>query len=296
MAKKKTNDAITVDDKPARVRKANTQLNLVNPSEVLSFGPVLKDFIIKSGLSVVISGNEYAMVDGWKFAGNAFGLTAIPHKPKKVSEKGQYIKTIFILQNFTNKDKSKTWTKEVIDWIGFADDSTMIDIARHDLEARKLKIHRETTRPYFAYECECDIKRLRGGGIVNYGEGFCSNLETLKAGFDEYSVNSMSQTRSIGKGYRNLLGFVMKSAGFEPTPGEEMSQVGENEKQEKGYTTPAEDKLSTKVKFDDAKLAKAVDMILNGSKTLAQIEDEAELTPEQRATLTKTENLKNGIK
>jgi hypothetical protein len=50
-------------------------------------------------------------------------------------------------------------------------------------------------------------------------------MEKLKATFEEYAVASMSQTRAIGKAYRNLLGFVMKSAGYADTPAEEMDGV-----------------------------------------------------------------------
>jgi hypothetical protein len=39
----------------------------------------------------------------------------------------------------------------------------------------------------------------------------------------------MAQTRSIGKAYRNLLAWLMKSAGFEATPAEEMDFVAPEE-------------------------------------------------------------------
>src|SRR6185369_14512327 len=43
-----------------------------------------------------------------------------------------------------------------------------------------------------------------------------------KRRFDEYAIASMAQTRAIGKGFRNLLGWLMKAAGVEATPAEEM--------------------------------------------------------------------------
>jgi len=37
----------------------------------------------------------------------------------------------------------------------------------------------------------------------------------------------MAQTRAIGKAYRNKIGFIMKLAGFQGTPAEEMKKVGD---------------------------------------------------------------------
>lgn len=229
------------------VIQKNTLLSLADPSQVMEFGKVLKKYIADNGLSVNIQGSEYAMVDGWKFAGLNFGLTAIPRKPVKVHEKGQYITVLKSFKEFEKKDKSK-YTKEVTVFIGYSDDVDAIEQAR-----KSHVISGDMTKPYFAYECECDIKRLSDGTVIGYGEGFCSNLESLKSGFDEYSVNSQSQTRSIGKAYRNLLGYVMKSAGFESTPAEEMEQVSENEKQEKKEKSKPGLVKPTQVQFEKIK-------------------------------------------
>ena len=43
----------------------------------------------------------------------------------------------------------------------------------------------------------------------------------------------MAQTRAIGKAYRNLLAWLMKAAGFEATPAEEMDFVHEEPKKSK---------------------------------------------------------------
>jgi len=39
----------------------------------------------------------------------------------------------------------------------------------------------------------------------------------------------MAQTRAIGKAYRNVIGWVIKLAGYEGTPSEEMVKVGESQ-------------------------------------------------------------------
>lgn len=63
----------------------------------------------------------------------------------------------------------------------------------------------------------------RSGNVVSTGFAICSNKEIKKRGFAEYAVLSMAQTRAIGKAYRNIIGWVMKLAGYESTPSEEMS-------------------------------------------------------------------------
>lgn len=73
---------------------------------------------------------------------------------------------------------------------------------------------------------EVEIIEMKSGKVVGFGVGLCSNLESKKKSFDEYAVLSMAQTRAIGKAYRNLIGWVMKLAGYEGTPKEEMVKMG----------------------------------------------------------------------
>lgn len=253
------------------VVRESASLSLANPSDVMEFGKTLKKYIEENSLSVSIQGSNYAMVDGWKFAGLNFGLTAIPRKPVKVHEKGQYITILYVMKDFSKNGKS--WSKEVPVFIGFSEDHDTIEKVK-----KENKITNEITKPYFAYECECDIVKLSDGTHVGYGQGFCSNLESLKSGFDEYSVNSMAQTRSIGKAYRNLIGFVMKSAGFEPTPGEEMEQVKENERQKE----VKEPKLPNPTQGQYKGIMEKVN---KGEINLEEVEKHFTLTEEQRKAL-----------
>ncbi|WP_299459352.1 hypothetical protein [uncultured Microscilla sp.] len=57
---------------------------------------------------------------------------------------------------------------------------------------------------------------------IGYCTATCSNREKAKMYFDPYAIESMAQTRAIGKLYRLRLGFVAKMSGFEATPLEEM--------------------------------------------------------------------------
>jgi hypothetical protein len=89
--------------------------------------------------------------------------------------------------------------------------------------------------------------------VVGIGYAVCSNKENIKKSFDEYAILSMAQTRAIGKAYRNKIGWVMKLAGYESIPAEEVATNGVK-------TETVEDKnLDTKPTI--AKLKKATTKI-----------------------------------
>lgn len=62
------------------------------------------------------------------------------------------------------------------------------------------------------------------GTVISRGFAFCSSNERKKKGFEEYAVASMAQTRAIGKAYRNILAWIVRMAGYEATPVEEMDK------------------------------------------------------------------------
>lgn len=66
------------------------------------------------------------------------------------------------------------------------------------------------------------VELRRGDTLVSSGVAIASNKESGKSNFAEFAVASMAQTRAIGKAYRIYLGWIMKMAGFESTPLEEM--------------------------------------------------------------------------
>jgi hypothetical protein len=69
---------------------------------------------------------------------------------------------------------------------------------------------------------EVNICRFGSNDIITKGVAICSNKEANKRQWDEYAILSMAQTRATGKAFRNLLSWLMKAAGFEATPAEEM--------------------------------------------------------------------------
>lgn len=75
------------------------------------------------------------------------------------------------------------------------------------------------------YESLVTLVNLQTDKTVGRGIAICSNKESTKRQYAEYAISSMAQTRAIGKAYRNVLAFIMRAAGFEPTPAEEMDEV-----------------------------------------------------------------------
>lgn len=72
------------------------------------------------------------------------------------------------------------------------------------------------------YMATCEVRSYQDNKLVSVGIAMCSNKEQSKKYFDEYAILSMAQTRAVGKAYRNQLAWLMKAAGFEATPAEEM--------------------------------------------------------------------------
>lgn len=65
------------------------------------------------------------------------------------------------------------------------------------------------------------------GALIGAGESMCCRGEKNWANRDDYALRAMAQTRAISRALRNPLGFVVKLAGYEPTPAEEMAIEGQ---------------------------------------------------------------------
>lgn len=79
-----------------------------------------------------------------------------------------------------------------------------------------------STETEVKYLAEVEVRRIGTNEPVSKGIAICSNKEANKKYWDEYAILSMAQTRATGKAFRNLLSWLMKAAGFEATPAEEM--------------------------------------------------------------------------
>jgi hypothetical protein len=76
------------------------------------------------------------------------------------------------------------------------------------------------------YQAKVNLLNLRNDQVVGAGFAICSNKEQGKKYYQEFAIASMAQTRAIGKAYRNILAWIIRAAGYEPTPAEEMEYGG----------------------------------------------------------------------
>lgn len=123
--------------------------------------------------------------------------------------------------------------------------------------------------------------------IVSTGYAICSKDEMKKKSFDEYAILSMAQTRAIGKAFRNYIGWIIKMAGYESTPAEEMP------KDIKPTTEPAQNPLPTKKSvmqiIDDIKKTTNAKQLEQG-KTI--IMDSPHYTQEQKSRIVEAIDLR----
>jgi hypothetical protein len=83
-------------------------------------------------------------------------------------------------------------------------------------------ISNHSTETEVKYLAEVSICKWGTHEVISKGVAICSNKEGNKRQWDEYAILSMAQTRATGKAFRNLISWLMKAAGFEATPAEEM--------------------------------------------------------------------------
>lgn len=234
---------------------------MIDPNAVMRFGLQLKSYITKNKLSVNIQGKEYAMVDGWKFAGMNFGIVPMVSEPKRMHENNEKLYV-------HKKNQKDRYGKQVQTISLITRDKEMHEQFKEEADATFI-------RTYYAYECSCKLISIQTGKEIGSGHAICTNAESKKSDFDEYAVASMSQTRAIGKAFRNLLGYVMNAVGYESTPAEEM--------EEETYHT-SNKKTSDKAK--DETLQEIFDLISHEVFTddfIAKIQDAMHTFTQERA-------------
>lgn len=93
------------------------------------------------------------------------------------------------------------------------------------------------------YQAKVNLLNLRNEQVVGAGFAICSNKEQGKKYYQEFAIASMAQTRAIGKAYRNLLAWIIRAAGYEPTPAEEMEYGGNVQAEPAAASAPAKQAL-----------------------------------------------------
>lgn len=138
----------------------------------------------------------------------------------------------------------------------------------------------DRTNPIFKYKVVVEAVQISTGRVVGRGVAICSNQEWNKKTFDEYAVLSMAQTRAIGKAGRNTLGWVMKLAGYEPTPAEEIDSVVVEEQPTQSEPNISMEEMTTEV-FKHIKTLSATDK-MRFLKTVNKVNDNNLSEPQLR--------------
>ena len=79
------------------------------------------------------------------------------------------------------------------------------------------------------YEAVVELIRTSDGMVVGRASALCGMDEKRWAKVDEYARRSMAVTRATGKAYRLGFSWIVKLAGFEATPAEEIPQEAPSE-------------------------------------------------------------------
>lgn len=260
------------------------KLSLANPDQIMGFAHILKGYIEANKLSIDLEGKKYPLVDAWKFAGINFGLTGIPEAPIE-RHSGEMMTILTVMKTF--KGKHGPYEKEVDVFTGLSTATQQIEDARL-FYGPKIKSY--IIRPFYNYKCNCNIVRIAGNNksIISFGQGICSNLEEGKHAQSESAINSMAQTRSISKGFRNVLGFVMSSAGYENTPAEEMQGSGVE------FTGSDVDQSQDLPEMTEKQMNIAIKKVAAGEWTVDYIKQNSRLTEGQEKALLKMERNAKG--
>jgi hypothetical protein len=257
-------EAVQVHTETTQAEVTETKLiSMVDVKQVMQFGFKLQSYIKANNLSVKIQNTEYAMVDGWKFAAMNFGIVPLVDEPERIETESPLL---YVLEKtFTLKRKDGT-TYDVMK-------PFLITTSKDLYEQHKPEAEQYRMQPYYAYKCGCKLISIQTREVVGSGFAICTNAESKKVSFDAYAVASMAQTRAIGKACRNLLGYIMKSAGYEPTPAEEME-----EEQYHAEKKQAKENKTMPVKMSTESHEKITDLLMICDGLKLTDEDEASLT------------------
>lgn len=145
--------------------------------------------------------------------------------PKAVADFAKELKKFVVEQKLYTEIKGKNYVNvEGWQFAGASMGLFPIPTILEDLSTDKEK----------KYKAIVELMRIETGEVVGRGFAICSSLESMRKGADEFVIASMAQTRATGKSFRLSIGWVMKLAGYEATPAEDM-EIIESESQ---ITTP----------------------------------------------------------
>jgi len=126
------------------------------------------------------------------------------------------------------------------------------------------------------YQAKVNLLNLRTEQVVGAGFAICSNKEQGKKYYQEFAIASMAQTRAIGKAYRNILAWIIRAAGYEPTPAEEMDYAG-NTPEVKAEQQPVVAKPVVQAVPDEQPQPVAAEALVNNAVKYASAKQKEEI-------------------
>lgn len=99
------------------------------------------------------------------------------------------------------------------------------------------------TTAKIAYKARVSI--VQGDNVLATAEAIATSKGFQK---EEHQIYSMAQTRAMGKAYRMAFSWIMKLAGYQPTPAEEMmEEMRKENKKSNGFSPEQKKKLKEKM-------------------------------------------------
>lgn len=104
------------------------------------------------------------------------------------------------------------------------------------------------------FEAKVRLIRVSDGAEVGSASAECTHDEANWLERDSYSLRSMALTRATSKAFRLSFSWIVKLAGFEPTPSEEMMQIDGSEQAAAAVGAKKAEELSAKLQESVASL------------------------------------------
>ncbi len=178
--------------------------DIANSYQTMHLAQDLARFIKENKLFHHIQGKAYVNVEGWQYAGARLGILPVIEELTRVPADGNEIKYLAQVNLYNIKH---------LGGIPQADGQPPVE-------------------PRGAAQRGAAQRFPIGSGFA-----ICSNKENGKRNYQEFAIASMAQTRAIGKAYRNILAWIIRAAGYEPTPAEEMDYMSKSSSKKASKTT-----------------------------------------------------------
>ena len=181
-----------------------------------------KDYICINQYIIIITNNYLVMnTPSNQISKAPEGKTSVSlYEPDQMVQLATHLQKIFREQNLFCKIQGREYVK-VAGWQYAGTKLGLVPMVE--------EIADQSSEKEVRFQTRVALLNIKTNQYVGCGFGLCSNLEAGKKSKPTYAIQSLSQTRAIGKAFRNLLGWVVEMAGFESTPAEELSDLSNSE-------------------------------------------------------------------